>query len=129
MCALPIYLAAPDLEIEILVHDLLAEAVPEAFDLDDGFAAPVHIHPISVKKTAKKASRTMTRKMPWTTAVVVRSPTSSASPSTCSPWKQPAMAMLRPKTGALMSAPHSSRPEERRGGKVGGSKCGSRGLP
>ena len=69
----------------------LAEAVAEAVDLDDGLRFPAHSQPISVKKTAKKASRTMTRKIAWTTAVVVLRPTSSAFDSTCMPWKQPAM--------------------------------------
>ena len=46
----------------------------------------------------------MTRKIDCTTAVVVREPTSSLLPSTCMPWKQPASAMMKPKTGALMSA-------------------------
>src|SRR3712207_7962839 len=39
--------------------------------------------PIEVKKTAKKASSTTTRKIAWTTAEVVRRPTDSALPSTC----------------------------------------------
>ena len=67
------------------MDDLVAEAVPEAVDLDDRwlaiglggrpgvrFGVRAHSQPISVKKTAKKASSTITRKMPWTTAVVVR---------------------------------------------------------
>src|SRR6185295_18496812 len=58
-------LAAFHLEVDAVMDDLLAEAVLEAFDLDHGLAR--HNQPISVKKTAKKASRTMTRKMPWTT--------------------------------------------------------------
>jgi hypothetical protein len=79
-------LAAPDVEVEPLVNDLVAEPVGEAADLDDGLARHPQIQPISVKKTAKKASSTITMKMPWTTAVVVLRPTSSALPSTCSPW-------------------------------------------
>src|SRR3546814_12455086 len=42
-------------------------------------------HPIDEKKTAKKASSTMTRKMAATTAEVVRRPTSSAFWRTCIP--------------------------------------------
>ena len=42
-------------------------------------------HPIDEKKTAKKASRTMTRKMAATTAEVVRLPTCSAFWRTCIP--------------------------------------------
>ena len=82
-------LAALQGEVEPFVDDLVAERVLEAADLDDRvavFRTVAHSQPISVKKTAKKASSTMTRKMPWTTAVVVRWPTSSAFPSTCRPW-------------------------------------------
>ena len=42
-------------------------------------------HPTSVKNTAKKASMTITAKMPVTTAMVVRRPTSSEFPFTCMP--------------------------------------------
>jgi hypothetical protein len=80
------YLALAHVEVEALVDDLLAEAVAEALHLDDGGALLAHSQPISVKKTAKKASRTMTRKIAWTTAVVVLRPTSSASDLTCMPW-------------------------------------------
>ena len=51
-----------------------------------GGRVAAHSQPTDVKKTAKKASSTMTRKMPCTTAVVVRRPTSSAFPLTCRPW-------------------------------------------
>ena len=44
----------------------------------------------------------MTTKIDSTTARVVRSPTDSALPVTCIPWKQPIMAMMMPNTGALM---------------------------
>jgi hypothetical protein len=52
---------------------------------------------------ANTASRMMTRKIAWTTAAVVRVPTSSLLPWTCIPWKQPASAMITPNTGALIS--------------------------
>ena len=76
------HLAAPDVEIEPVMDDLVAEAVLQAADADDRLVVVGghQFKPIAVKKTAKKASRTMTRKMPWTTAVVVRRPTSSAFP-------------------------------------------------
>ena len=45
----------------------------------------VHPQPIPVKNTAKNASSTMTVKIAWTTALVVRSPTSSELPRTCIP--------------------------------------------
>ena len=44
-----------------------------------------HAHPTLEKKTAKKASRTITAKMAETTAMVVRRPTSSEFPLTCMP--------------------------------------------
>ena len=77
-------LAAPT-RIEAVMDDLVAEAVLEALHLDDDVPLGHQAHPMLVKKTAKKASSTITRKMPWTTAVVVLSPTSSALPSTCMP--------------------------------------------
>ncbi len=70
-------LAAADVEAEVLVDDLLAERIAEVPDRDDDLRLRIgmrilmdmmvvggaHIQPISVKKTAKKASRTMTRKI------------------------------------------------------------------
>src|SRR3546814_2651853 len=67
-----------------------------------------HTQPIQVKKTAKKESSTITRKIACTTAAVVRRPTSSAFPSTCMPWKQPEMAMIIPKTGAFTNQTYRS---------------------
>ncbi|PAV93685.1 hypothetical protein WR25_26797 [Diploscapter pachys] len=67
-----------------------------------GVALRHQFHPTQVKNTAKKASSTMTRKIACTTADVVRRPTCSASDSTSMPWKQPAIAMIAPKTGALI---------------------------
>src|SRR3546814_12783908 len=63
---------------------------------------------LQVKKTAKKESSTITRKIACTTAAVVRRPTSSALPSTCMPWKQPEMAMIIPKTGAFTNPTYKS---------------------
>src|SRR3546814_12646637 len=67
-----------------------------------------HTQPIQVKKTAKKESSTITRKIACTTAAVVRKPTSSAFPSTCMPWKQPETAMIIPNTGALINPTYRS---------------------
>ena len=92
---------------EVLVDHLLAEAVAQALDHDRELAVEVlgdvvarlvepprgfrlvvfaHPQPISVKNTAKNASSTITMKIAWTTAMVVRRPTSSELPSTCMPW-------------------------------------------
>src|SRR3546814_8816396 len=82
----PENLAAADIEIEILMDDLFAEAVLQAANADDRFTTVGHqIHPIQVKKTAKNASSTITRKIACTTALVVRRPTCSASDSTSMP--------------------------------------------
>ncbi len=97
------YLAAAHVEVETVMHELIvAEAIDQTPDGDDDFFAVAHFQPIQVKNTAKMESTTITRKIACTTAEVVRRPTSSALPRTCRPWKQPAMAMMRPKTGALM---------------------------
>ena len=57
-------LAAADGEIEILMDDLIAEAIGEAAHRDDRLAIlRDHIHPTELKKTANTASMTMTRKI------------------------------------------------------------------
>src|SRR3546814_5774306 len=89
----------------MFMHDLFAKTVAQAAHADrdviilhrlrDPFLVDGdlfffrHTQPIQVKKTAKKESSTITRKIACTTAAVVRRPTSSAFPSTCMPWKQP----------------------------------------
>src|SRR3546814_62073 len=77
-------LAPPHLQVQLLVDHLFAECVVQPLDADDDILAR-HAQPISVKNTAKKASSTITMKMPCTTAAVVRRPTSSALPFTCMP--------------------------------------------
>src|SRR5688500_15895757 len=99
-------LAALDVEVQALVDDLVAEAVAQPANGDDRLGA--HFQPIELKKTANIASSTMTRKIDWTTAVVVRIPTSSLLPWTSMPWKQPARPMMKPNTGALISPMHKS---------------------
>ena len=91
--------ATPDLEIKILMDDLVAKGIGQPIDDDRVIAAITFVaaqfapgfvlrhqpHPILVKKTAKKASMTITAKIPVTTAMVVRRPTSSELPLTCMP--------------------------------------------
>ena len=91
--------AALDLQVEAVVNGLVAEAVDQvlhhqriiaaialvAADLAFVFVERHQAHPSSVKNTAKKASSTITAKMPVTTAMVVLSPTSSEFPLTCMP--------------------------------------------
>ncbi len=70
-------LAAPHVEIEAVVDDLVAERVAQPPHRDDDLAfgsVRAHIQPTWLKNTAKKASSTITRKIAWTTAVVVRWP-------------------------------------------------------
>ena len=78
-------LPAPNIQIEVLVHHLLAKLVAKAAYTDGELLFLRHAQPISVKNTAKNASSTITMKMPSTTACVVRRPTCSLSPSTCMP--------------------------------------------
>ena len=77
-------LPAADVEVDAVVDDLLTEAVPDSPNADNDVVA--HIQPTCEKNTANTASRTITRKIAWTTAAVVRMPTSSELPSTCMPW-------------------------------------------
>src|SRR5205085_11296869 len=103
-------LAAAKGEVEIVVDHRVAECVAQTTDGDHRLAAVRdvrgvellrdHVHPMLEKKTANTASSTITRKIDWTTAVVVREPTSSLLPCTSMPWKQPASAMIKPNTGA-----------------------------
>src|SRR3546814_11638805 len=103
----------------MFMHDLIAKTVAQTAHTDrdiiilhrlcDPFLVDSdlfffrHTQPIQVKKTAKKESSTITRKIACTTAAVVRKPTSSAFPST--------------------------RSEERRVGKECVSTCRSRWSP
>ena len=88
-------LAPADVELEPFVDRLIAEAVDQAAHLDRMLAVEppaacavrfAHPQPTSVKNTAKIASSTITAKIAWTTALVVRMPTSSLFPATCIPW-------------------------------------------
>ena len=80
--------AAAHHQIEVFVNHVTAEGVLEPLDHHGGFVVRfgrLHPQPTSVKNTAKKASITITMKIAWTTAIVVRRPTSSASLFTCMP--------------------------------------------
>ena len=78
-------LAAPHVEVEPVVHDLVAEAVAQpahgewdrALSLGDGLAraATLTASRSQLKNTAKNASSTITMKIACTTAEVVRRPT------------------------------------------------------
>src|SRR3569623_288206 len=91
-------LAAPDIQVQRIVHDLGAEHVAQASHFDDGFRAHRWI---CMKNMANKASKTITRKIDCTTEAVVWRPTDSALPSTLKPSRQPTAAMRIAKTGAF----------------------------
>ncbi len=74
-------LAAPHLEIDAVVDRLAAEARDQVAHADDGFAH----RPIREKKMEKPASKTITRKIDFTTERVVWMPTLSAEPETLRP--------------------------------------------
>src|SRR6185295_11542542 len=93
------HLAVHHLHIEPVVHELRAEAVDDARDLDDGFA---HMSRC-LKSTAKTASAKITRKIDCTTATVVRRPSSREDSRTCMPRTVPTNAMSIANTGALIT--------------------------
>src|SRR5690242_8420054 len=103
-------LAAVDVEVEVLVHDLFAELAAQAAHLHQSFAGvggrrDGH-QPISMKNSAAMASTMITRKIDCTTLDVVRSPTDCALPCTLKPSRQPITAIRNAKIGALASPSH-----------------------
>src|SRR6478672_2372324 len=96
-------LAGAHVEVEILVHDLLAEAVDQPAHADHRrvIVADCHHHPICMNQIAAIASSTITSEMVCTTLDVVRSPTDCAVPSVCRPSRQPISAMTIANTGAF----------------------------
>src|SRR5690606_37445242 len=87
-------------QIQVLVHGLLAEAVDQPADRHQGFAFVAH-QSITMQNRAASASSRMTTKMDCTTAEVVCSPTDSALPRTLKPSMQPMMAIRKGNRGAL----------------------------
>src|SRR5215831_10678871 len=104
-------LTARDFQIDAVVHFLSAEAVDDTLRRENGFAvvsgAGGH-SPSFSNRMEKNASRTITRKIDFTTARVVSRPTLSADPRTRSPCMQPMMPMITAKTGALMMPTYRS---------------------
>src|SRR6185503_12834903 len=93
-----------DVEVQLVVHQLLAEPVDDASCAEDrlalGRGPGVHT-PIFSNRIEKKASSAITRKIDFTTARVVSRPMLSAEPLTLSPCMQLTIAMRNAKTGAL----------------------------
>src|ERR1700724_4253283 len=85
-------------------HDMLAEGGPEVADADRKLrGAFLHRHmPIDAKNTANSPSSTITRKIDFTTEVVVCLPSDSALPLTRKPSLQATMPIASAMNGALM---------------------------
>jgi hypothetical protein len=83
-------LARPHRQLDVLVHDRRAEARADAADVDHSLriarTGGRGAHSSSHRKTIENiASVTMTRKIAWTTLIVVCVPTLSALPVTWNP--------------------------------------------
>ena len=90
-------LAPPHAEVEIVMHDEIAELGAQALDVDHVIGRTIRPivrmlmicgkgqKSISRKNMAKNASMTITRNRDWTTESVVRWPRDSELPSTCMP--------------------------------------------
>jgi hypothetical protein len=79
-------LAAPHVEVETVVHDVVAKLVADAARLDhDVVGIPAGHTPSSAKKMENRASATMTAKIAATTEREVSRPRELALPSTCIP--------------------------------------------
>src|SRR5688572_28897102 len=98
-------LARHDVEVDPVMHHVLAEAVHDAARREDRTPHS----PTRSKKIENSASSTITRKIDFTTALVVSRPTLSAEPPTRSPCMHPITAMTTAKTGALMRPTSRSR--------------------
>ena len=119
----PDHLAAEDVEVEVVVHDMVAELGADAAQLEHDFPAVAMVdelaafhrlaflrrlarldrHTLASRKMMENtASSTITQKIDSTTERVVSWPTLSALPLTCSPSKQPIAAMMKPNTGDLI---------------------------
>src|SRR5215469_2392896 len=84
-------------------HDFAAEADDEIADANGGELFLRHRHiPIDAKNTANSPSSTITRKIDFTTDVVVCRPSDSALPATRSPSLQATMPITSAMNGALM---------------------------
>src|SRR5690606_2157356 len=88
-----------DVQVEIGVYRLAAEAVDQPLNLDDRLLC-AH-QPISMKNSAAMASIRITIKIDCTTLEVVRSPTDCALPLALKPSRQPITAIRKANTGAL----------------------------
>ena len=97
-------LAPADVQRQMVDHDLLAEADHEVVDANRELRSRfLHRYiPIDAKKTANSPSSTITRKIDFTTEVVVCLPSDSALPFTRKPSLQATMPITSAMNGALM---------------------------
>src|SRR5205807_8479656 len=97
-------LAGQDIEADLVMHHLLAEAVDDAARGKKRLAVLLlpgaHIPSFS-NRLENNASSTITTKIALTTARGVSPPTLSADPRTLRPCMQPITAIRKPKIGAL----------------------------
>src|SRR5690554_544308 len=93
-------LSGVDIQVQIVVYGLFAEAIDQATYLYQWCLLVGHQF-ISMKNSAASASMRMTTKIDCTTLDVVCSPTDSALPLTLKPSMQPMMAIRNANNGAL----------------------------
>src|SRR3982075_1343029 len=104
--------AGQDVEADLVMHHLLAEAVDDASRGENRLAVLLRSRahmPSFSNRMENNASSTITTKIALTTARVVSPPTLSADPRTLSPCMQPITAIRKPKTGALKRPTNKSR--------------------
>src|SRR5215468_6391827 len=96
--------ALADIERKAIDHDLAAESDHEVADADRELLRDLRHHyiPIDAKKTANRPSSTMTRKIDFTTEVVVCLPSDSALPLTRKPSLHATIPITSAMNGALM---------------------------
>src|ERR1700676_3933407 len=97
-------LALSDIQRQMVDHDMLAEPDHEVADADRELRGSfLHRHiPIDAKKIANSPSSTITRKIDFTTEVVVCLPSDSALPFTRKPSLQATMPITSAINGALI---------------------------
>src|ERR1700686_2769090 len=96
--------AGQDVEADLVMHHLLAEAVDDASRGKKRLAVllrPRLHRPSFSNRMENNASSTITTKIALTTARVVSRPTLSAEPLTLRPCMHPTTAIRNPKIGAL----------------------------
>src|ERR1700735_5660174 len=90
------------LHVESVVNDFLTESIVQSLHTNRRIEIRIqHQKWICTNSTANSASARMTMKIDWTTATVVRRPSSRAESRTCMPRYVPTMAISTANTGAF----------------------------